>query len=156
MPANIVFIEFLDGVPRAAIDADGEEYDLHYSTYYKCLLYTPVGNGDLAQPLSVYGALNGKTTYWHSKRVAVCVKSGEAVRRTQLPSKYSLARFFSDAICVEDTGGCVWCSECEDWVLGNDECQHVDWCESCGLYSSPDEPCEHFYHVYQDSSEDTP
>lgn len=35
----------------------------------------------------------------------------------------------------------VWCSECHDYVPGDELCDHCWWCEKIGWYSTPSERC---------------
>lgn len=38
-------------------------------------------------------------------------------------------------------GPSVYCSECRDWVLGDELCEHCWWCEKTSWYSTPGERC---------------
>ena len=40
----------------------------------------------------------------------------------------------------EDT---TWCEICKDYWPDSDLCQHIWWCEECGWWTTPTEPCPH-------------
>jgi hypothetical protein len=39
---------------------------------------------------------------------------------------------------------CYWCSACKDMLPDNDVCEHMDWCDDCGVMNTPDDDeCSH-------------
>ena len=56
---------------------------------------------------------------------------------------FAIARL-ADEVRVVDM--LVNCCECQDWFDGDETdnpCPHTRWCELCGWWSTPDEPCKH-------------
>lgn len=51
--------------------------------------------------------------------------------------RHPLENLFSG---LEDT---MYCSKCDDWLPFDNMCSHVLWCDECGWWSTPSEPCRH-------------
>ncbi len=50
----------------------------------------------------------------------------------------------ADRVRVVDS--LVVCGTCDDWLDGDDTnnpCEHTRWCDKCGWWSTPEEPCRH-------------
>lgn len=52
-----------------------------------------------------------------------------------------------------ESGGCLYCRECDDWLPEDEMCQHLDWCDECGMWvygadgtyndGTPESKCNH-------------
>lgn len=35
---------------------------------------------------------------------------------------------------IADEGECVYCKLCDDWFLEDSHCEHMHWCDGCGMF----------------------
>lgn len=83
---------------------------------------------------------------WHGRRTRKIRKRNRTGRLFRLPGHIDLQPGQDLLDWLESEGvqqNSVWCSECNDVVLGDELCQHTWWCEKIGWYSTPSEPCGH-------------
>jgi hypothetical protein len=134
-----IYVEYLNGIPHAAIDEKGNQYDFDFCKHLNAMIYEDVGSA--TQPIKACAV-----TYWAAAGVQVEEDTtyGPVERLKRPARKYPLKRLFWDAICV-DYEGKAWCSECSDWYIGDRDrpCEHVAYCWECQMFSTPDERCEH-------------
>lgn len=82
---------------------------------------------------------------WKSKRTLAIRKRNRTRRLTQLPKAFDL-RDGEDLFdwlennAIHDEA--VYCSDCRDYLPGEQLCKHCWWCDKTGWYSTPTERCK--------------
>lgn len=133
------------------------EYDVDWSRSYGYLFHQSGGGG--RPPIDVSGvyftsgavAIKENPATWcdgrgRERRTKAIRKRNRTRRLLNLPKAIDLRDGQDLFDWLQDNGinqDAVWCSECRDFVLGDELCKHTWWCEKIGWYSTPADRCGH-------------
>lgn len=139
-------------------------YDVEWSRHFDCYLYHHSGCGGGAEVvMSGLYHVSGNAGMarikekpaewvhsrdkppWRSKQTRLIRKRNRTHRLLSLP-KHIRTEGGGDLLDWLARNGieqdAVHCSECQDWLPGNELCRHCWWCDKTGWYSTPWERCE--------------
>jgi hypothetical protein len=135
-------------------------YDVEYSRRFGYIWHESSGGGDriveVSGPYFTSGDIKVKEKPtqlvdardkppWKGKRTLAIRKRNRTRRLRALPKPFDL-KGYEDLVswmehnAIQDDA--VWCSECRDWVTGQELCEHTWWCDNTGWYSTPNERCK--------------
>jgi hypothetical protein len=139
-----------------------EFFDVDYSRRFGYLFHMSGGGGDPLAKVEVRGIywaspiakIKEKPTQlvdgndsppWKGKKTLAIRKRNRTRRLPNLPQAFKLEPGWDLLNWLENRAindDAVYCSDCRDYVPGQELCQHCWWCDKTGWYSTPNERCK--------------
>lgn len=144
----LLLVEFDDkGRPFAAYAQDAPErglhiYDIDWCERDQCY-YSHMSGGGAIEPWA-------ERRYWAAQSVQEVRHSEGRVpkRLKQMPRPHSISSIVHQL--ESDETRTIYCSICEDHLPDSCPCSHIEWCDECSIWATPDEPCEHVKEAADD------
>lgn len=139
---RIVFIEYHDDIPHAAVTSDSkgyfQDYDLDWCKRDDRLYWHQSG-GWPDRPIVIGKLVEGTVKFWATGDIKI--KDGHNGVSLSRPLRKFPLKTLLDPDNEMET---IYCSECDDHLPTEDSpnpCDHIWWCKVTGWWSTPDERC---------------